>query len=228
MSESSIKCSTPSCPVGEKSCPIIEELIELRELARTDGLTQLFNQRHFRDALLQEMERTQRSHSPTSLMFIDLDFFKKVNDTYGHEIGNVALKHVAKLLIDNLRRLDIACRYGGEEFVVILPGTDLFTGRYVAERIRACIQASPISLTTGALNLTASIGLDTYRADSTDDADAFIARTDALLYKAKKTGRNKVVHGTTNFEALAQINQDEKDALAAAFNSPEAYDDTPE
>lgn len=206
--------------MGEANCPIIAELITLRELARTDGLTELFNQRHFRDALKQEMERTQRSHNPTSLMFVDLDFFKSVNDEHGHEVGNLALKHIAKLLIDNLRRLDIACRYGGEEFVVILPGTDLFTGRYVAERIRMRIQASPVHIKGGTLNLTASIGLDTYRSDSTESADEFIARADALLYKAKQTGRNKVVHGTTNFDALAQINQDEKDALAAAFSMP--------
>jgi len=220
MSDGTINCTTPSCPVGETQCPIIAELIELRELARTDGLTKLFNQRHFRDALKQEMERTQRSHNPTSLMFVDLDFFKTVNDKHGHEVGNLALKHVAQLLIDNLRRLDIACRYGGEEFVVILPGTDLFTGRYVAERIRMRIQTSPVQLKDGVLNLSASIGLDTYRADCADSADEFIARTDALLYRAKQTGRNKVVHGTTNFDALAQINQDEKDALAAAFSAP--------
>ena len=220
MSDGTIKCTTLSCRAGDAHCPIIAELIELRELARTDGLTELFNQRHFRDALTQEMERTQRSHNPTSLMFVDLDFFKRVNDKHGHEVGNLALKHIAKLLVDNLRRLDIPCRYGGEEFVVILPGTDLFTGRYVAERIRARIQESPVPLKTGELNLTASIGLDTYRADSTESADEFIARTDALLYKAKQTGRNKVVHGTTNFEALNQINQDEKDALAAVFSMP--------
>jgi len=77
MSDGTINCTTPSCPVGEANCPIIAELITLRELARTDGLTELFNQRHFRDALKQEMERTQRSHNPTSLMFVDLDFLNQ-------------------------------------------------------------------------------------------------------------------------------------------------------
>lgn len=190
-------------------------------MARTDGLTELFNQRHFRDALTQEMERTQRSDNPTSLMFIDLDFFKKVNDQHGHEVGNQVLKHVAKLLIDNLRRLDVACRYGGEEFVVILPGTDLFTGRYVSERIRSRIENTPIAVKTGELRLTASIGIDTYRNGDIDTADDFIARTDALLYRAKTAGRNCVVHGIADYSTEAQISLEEKAALASAFSSPE-------
>lgn len=211
-------CSRPRCPVGEASCPIIDELMELRELARTDGLTKLFNQRHFRDALRQEMERTQRSHLPTSLMFIDLDYFKKVNDSYGHEVGNKALVLVAGLLTNNLRRLDIAARYGGEEFVVILPGTDLYTGRFVAERIRRRIESSPLRLQPGEeLWLTASIGIDTYRLGDPDSEDDFIARTDALLYRAKQQGRNQVAHGVPDLNTEGRISDDEKAALSDLF-----------
>lgn len=217
MSDKPEQCSKPRCPVGEASCPIITELMELRELARTDGLTKLFNQRHFRDALRQEMERTQRSHLPTSLMFIDLDFFKKVNDSYGHEVGNKALVLVAGLLTNNLRRLDIAARYGGEEFVVILPGTDLYTARFVAERIRRRIEASPLRLDSGELWLTASIGIDTYRLGDPDSEDDFIARTDALLYKAKQQGRNRVAHGVPDLNTESRISDDEKAALSDLF-----------
>lgn len=212
------KDSRPECPVGESQCPIIEELMTLRQLARTDPLTGLFNNRHFRDALLQEIERTQRQGQPTSLMFVDLDFFKKVNDTHGHEVGNLALKHLARLLTGNLRRLDIPARYGGEEFVVILPGTDLYTGKFVAERIRKLIETSPVPIPEGELTLTASIGIDTYRSDDPDTADAFVARTDALLYRAKAEGRNRVVHGVADLTTDAQISADEKAALSDLFS----------
>ncbi|UTA48907.1 GGDEF domain-containing protein [Simiduia sp. 21SJ11W-1] len=214
-----VTCPKPECPAADAQCPLIAELTQLRQLARTDGLTQLFNQRHFRDALAQEMERTQRSYNPTSLMFIDLDFFKKVNDTHGHEAGNAALVHLAQLLKDNLRMLDVAARYGGEEFVVILPGTDLFTGRFVAERLRKKIESSPVPLPTGPLVITASIGIDTYRHTDTDSAETFIARTDKLVYKAKAQGRNCVVHGVADLRTEAQISADEKAALSDAFRS---------
>lgn len=213
------QCPKPSCPAGDDDCPLITELRQLRELARTDGLTKLFNQRHFRDALAQEMERTQRSYNPTSLMFIDLDLFKGVNDQYGHEAGNLALVHLAKLLQENLRRLDVACRYGGEEFVVILPGTDLFTGRFVAERLREKLAQSPVTLETGPLHITASIGIDTYRHSDSDSAEQFIARTDKLVYQAKAAGRNCVVHGITDVRVDTHISADEKAALSDAFRS---------
>ena len=212
-------CPQPTCPAGETDCPLLAELQALRRQARTDGLTELFNQRHFREALAQEMERTQRSFNPTSLLFIDLDFFKQVNDQHGHESGNLALKHLAHTLRDNLRRLDVACRYGGEEFVVILPGTDLFTGRFVAERLRAKIAASPVQLDSGPLPLTASIGIDTYRHTDGDSVDQFIARTDKLVYEAKAAGRNCVVHGIADVSTEAQMSADEKDALSDAFKS---------
>lgn len=218
-SKDTVKCPKPECPAGDEQCPLIAELMQLRELARTDGLTQLFNQRHFRDALAQEMERTQRSYNPTSLMFIDLDFFKRVNDTHGHEAGNAALIHLANLLTNNLRRLDIACRYGGEEFVVILPGTDLFTGRFVADRLRKKIENSPVELPSGPLVLTASIGIDTYRHTDADSAEEFIARTDKLVYKAKSSGRNCVVHGVADLRTEAEISADEKAALSDAFRT---------
>lgn len=219
MSQSDDHCPTPDCPANNNDCPLIAELQQLRELARTDSLTGLFNQRHFRDALLQEMERTQRSHNPTSLMFIDLDFFKQVNDTHGHEVGNLALQHLANLLTNNLRRLDVAARYGGEEFVVILPGTDLFTGRMVAERIRGFIENNHVAIAGGELKLTASIGIDVYRSGDSDDIESFVARADKLLYQAKRGGRNRVVNGIADLSLADQVNQDEKAALAAAFNA---------
>ena len=129
----------PICPVGETDCPLVAEvselrhnLVELSNLVRTDTLTGLANYRYFVQELGQEIERTQRSMQPTSLIMLDIDFFKKVNDQWGHEVGNQALKHLAQLLRQAVRRLDTPCRYGGEEFAIIL---------------RQCLSSSNITVT---------------------------------------------------------------------------------
>ena len=119
---------TIECPVGESNCCWIDEVqnlqqqvAELSELVLTDGLTGLYNLRHFKKVLLAEMDRSKRSGIPTCLVMIDLDHFKDVNDTYGHETGNLVLKNVADILTSELRTTDVVCRYGGEEFVVVFP-----------------------------------------------------------------------------------------------------------
>jgi diguanylate cyclase (GGDEF)-like protein len=207
-----------SCPIGEASCAVIDEnrrLYEdnqrLQQALRTDTLTGLFNYRHFSEALEIEMERTQRSRTPTSLLILDIDFFKKVNDTWGHEIGNQALQHLAALLKQHTRRLDIACRYGGEEFTVILPSTPLNLALEVAERLRKAIEEAPLQLEAGTLALTASIGVESYREGMLLSSDEFVHLVDGYLYQAKQDGRNRVCGPAPKL--ATEVTADEKAAL---------------
>jgi len=219
--------ATPNCPVGETTCNIIDELsalrlevAELTELVHTDTLTGLNNYRHFTKALDYEMERTQRTGQATALIIVDLDFFKKVNDTWGHEIGNLALIQTSKLLKQATRKLDIPCRYGGEEFVIILPSTDLLTGMQVAERLRARIEATPLHADSHEISLTASLGIDVYLGGRQESQENFIKRVDALLYQAKDGGRNQVCSGSrTDIQSDTTVSADEKDALFGLFGN---------
>ena len=160
---------TIECPVGESSCCWIDEIQNLRqqiadlsELVLTDGLTGLYNFRHFKMVLQAEMDRSKRSGIPTCLVMIDLDHFKAINDTYGHEAGNMVLKHVADILTSELRTTDVICRYGGEEFVVIFPETQLNLAVKVADRIRETIADTPVTSEAGDIFVTASMGASVY------------------------------------------------------------------
>ncbi len=213
---------TPVCPVGETCCPLVAEVSELREnldelsnLVRTDTLTGLANYRFFVQELGQEIERTQRSMQPTSLIMLDIDFFKKVNDQWGHEVGNQALKHLAKLLQQAVRRLDTPCRYGGEEFAIILPDTNLAASVPVAERIRREVETNPLAVDGKSLQMTISLGITTY-TDMTDiSVDELVKRADEYLYEAKKSGRNRVCHA--KIERVDNVTVEEKQALSALF-----------
>jgi len=201
-----------------------QQLSELNQLVHTDTLTGLYNYRHFIRALEQELERTHRTAQPTSMIMLDLDFFKKVNDNWGHEVGNQALVQTAQLLRSTTRKLDIPCRYGGEEFALILPTTDLLTGARVAERIRAAIASSPLVFTDNQgqaqqIELNASLGVDVFSRRDSDTPEGFVARVDALLYQAKANGRNQVVNGVhTDMTSTATVTSDEKDALFGLFD----------
>ncbi len=129
----------PDCSGGPAVCPNAEIIKELKLKVITDPLTGLFNSAYLRTALANEIERSQRTYVPTALLMLDLDHFKQVNDTYGHEAGNAVLVQTAKLIQVNTRQLDIQCRYGGEEFAIVLPSTERFLAIQVAERIRESI-----------------------------------------------------------------------------------------
>ncbi|WP_303722074.1 GGDEF domain-containing protein [Malonomonas rubra] len=193
--------SLPVCPNGKSDCAIIEQLVEisqslteLSQLVPTDQLTGLANYRTFRKALVHEMERTQRSGQPTTLIMLDIDHFKNVNDSWGHEIGNQALVHIAKLLQRTVRRLDIPCRYGGEEFAIILPNTELSASVLVAERLRQIIAETPLLMGEQLLPLTVSLGIDSYRFGEQTSPEELVQRADHYLYQAKQKGRNQVRH----------------------------------
>lgn len=190
------------CPKGDGACVYVEEIIQLRqevirlrEQSRTDELTGLYNFRFFTEALGIEMERTRRSGQPMALILLDVDHFKSFNDQWGHEAGNNALKHIGKLVNLAVRRLDMACRFGGEEFVIILPDTHLPQALQVAERLREMLAAAPIETESGKQrSITISAGVDTYTRDDDDTAESLLRRADVWLYRAKRQGRNRVAH----------------------------------
>lgn len=221
-----------SCPSCGEAVPLVNELqsqidalqeqiTTLNQQVHTDTLTGLYNYRHFTKTLDYEMERTQRTGQATALIIVDLDFFKKVNDTWGHEVGNQALIQTANLLREATRKLDIPCRYGGEEFVIILPSTDLLTGTQVAERLRRLIEATPVRSGDNTIALTASLGIDVYSsASSQEPQETFIKRVDALLYEAKHSGRNQVRSGQrTDIQPENTVSSDEKEALFGLFGN---------
>ncbi|MCK4468168.1 MAG: diguanylate cyclase [Desulfobacterales bacterium] len=166
-------------------------LKKLGKLAITDELTQLYNSRHFYKQLDMEAYRSKRYKHPLSLLFIDIDHFKKYNDAYGHVQGDKVLIRLGRIIKSCLRTMDSAYRYGGEEFTVILPETQGKEALIVAPRIRASMEAEKFTPGSGKIvNVTISIGVTEYRPD--ERVSSFIERADKAMYIAKQEGRNKV------------------------------------
>jgi diguanylate cyclase (GGDEF)-like protein len=163
-------------------------------MLQTDPLTGLFNYRYLMLALDREMERSKRSGLTFGLIMIDLDYFKRINDTYGHQAGNAALQWVGNIWCSNLRRIDIACRYGGEEFAIILPGTYLLQAVQAAERLRSMLENSPLDLNGERVPLTASFGVEVFNTKDLVSPDELIYRADCFLQEAKQKGRNRVCY----------------------------------
>jgi diguanylate cyclase (GGDEF)-like protein len=164
-----------------------------QRLAVTDELTGLFNVRHFQEALENEVERSRRFNSPVGLAMLDIDNFKRVNDTYGHQQGDVVLVEVARALRSLSRDIDVPARYGGEELAVILPQTDLGGAELLAERMRAAIADLSVKRLDGqgVLQITASFGVASF-PESAGDRESLIAAADAALYRSKHGGKNQV------------------------------------
>lgn len=159
-------------------------------VAQTDALTHLPNRMYFNERLDQEISRAKREETPLCLGLIDLDHFKAINDTHGHECGDGVLAHIAKLISSSTRTMDTPCRVGGEEFVIIMPNTNSDEARHLLERLIKLIEESPFKWKTTSLSLTASVGLSELKIhyDHNIYADA-----DAAMYMAKQRGRNQVV-----------------------------------
>ncbi|MFD1941901.1 PleD family two-component system response regulator [Paradevosia shaoguanensis] len=174
--------------------------VELREsvnhtlaLAVTDELTGLYNRRYFERHLSLMLGKAQEQSRDMALMLIDMDFFKAVNDTHGHDIGDAVLKEFALRLRRNIRGVDLACRFGGEEFVVLMPDTDFRQAQSVAERVRQAVAERPFE--AGAqrpLNITVSVGVALNDAEG-DTPELVLKRADIALYRAKREGRNRVI-----------------------------------
>jgi two-component system cell cycle response regulator len=163
------------------------------EMAITDQLTGLHNRRYMARHLDTLMKNASDA-KPISFLIMDIDYFKAVNDTYGHDVGDEVLRDFASRIAANVRGIDLACRYGGEEFVVVMPDTDAGYAYTVAERLRQSIELTPfpISRAPDKINVTASIGIASSNGNG-DDSDKLLHRADQALYRAKREGRNRVI-----------------------------------
>jgi len=163
------------------------------ELAVTDALTGLYNRRYMTNHLDTLLQKAKQEFKPVSVLIMDIDFFKNVNDTHGHDVGDDVLKSFSNRIGKSVRGIDLACRFGGEEFVVVMPDTDMGVASGVAERLRREIAEHSFKVSAGALSLdlTASIGV-TMSVEG-EDTDSVLKRADEALYQAKRDGRNRVV-----------------------------------
>ena len=168
----------------------------LRKLSITDGLTELFNHRHIHELLHEEFERTKRSGEPMSVVMMDLDRFKAVNDTYGHPTGDVILYETASILRQTVREIDMVGRYGGEEFIAILPGADEQAGHQFAERVRQTVAEHVYRDEANEVRMTVSGGVASFPGPGIDHPDMLIKRADEALYAAKQGGRNRIIRAT--------------------------------
>lgn len=170
---------------------------ELQRLVITDDLTGLFNQRYFYKVITKEIERAERHSRSLSMLFVDIDFFKEFNDKYGHWEGDFVLKTIGDIILRSVRDIDMAFRYGGEEFSVLLPETKYPDAIVVAERIRRTVAQTefyPFTLDGHPETVTKTVSLGVTEIHPHDDMKSFIKRTDNAMYQAKKSGRNKIVH----------------------------------
>jgi diguanylate cyclase (GGDEF)-like protein len=166
----------------------------LTELASTDGLTKLLNRRAFLEAAVRDIARARRSNAPLAFALFDVDHFKRVNDTYGHQVGDDVLRAVANAAKSAAREGDILGRYGGEEFAMVFPNADVGTGATAADRIRRAIHAVEFTAGSQRFNVSASFGVTQLTPEDTT-VEAIAARADAALYRAKHEGRNRVLTG---------------------------------
>jgi len=162
------------------------------EASRSDPLTGLFNRRFFFGMAEAELARDRRYEHSLAVIMLDVDFFKSINDRYGHSVGDQVLLEVAVQLKKNLRQTDIACRYGGDEFVILLPETEVDTAGFVANRLRESVEAIKLVTEKGPVVVTLSLGIAAYARGDLENIDLLIKRADQALYEAKQAGRNQV------------------------------------
>ena len=166
---------------------------KLRELAFRDELTGLYNHRYYQEVIASELNRSIRYKHPLSLLLIDIDFFKNVNDTFGHIVGDRVLQEVSQTMVKLVRQSDIVARYGGEEFAIVMPETGKVGGKVIAQRVRRGIEQHQIKNNNQSISVTVSIGLVSTDMDNVEiTREALIAQSDKALYKAKRNGRNRV------------------------------------
>ena len=183
--------------LAEISAAHTQAVQDLSNLAYRDPLTDVHNRRSFMDVLAMEVNRVQRTHQPASLLMLDIDHFKRVNDTWGHSAGDEVLKHLVTVLQQKLRRIDTLGRLGGEEFAILLPGTDLQGATELSERLRSAVEHAPATVSGGlpggaqSVSFTISIGVAVCGVGCTQSDDV-LKWADRAMYQAKATGRNRV------------------------------------
>lgn len=180
--------------VRQRTAELEEANAQLKHISDTDGLTQVFNRRAFEEAFEREYKRAHRQGTPLSVVMVDLDHFKQINDQHGHPFGDLCLVSTAHVITENIRRPpDIAARYGGEEFVILLPGTRLSGAVAVAEKIQKALASGTVRDHTHSVRLTASIGVACHIPSLVTERDRLLEEADQALYQAKHEGRNRVV-----------------------------------
>jgi two-component system, cell cycle response regulator len=181
---------------GRRILDLQEEVVQgregLRQLATRDPLTSLWNRNAMYDILSRELKRAKRESGSIALLMADLDHFKQVNDTLGHAAGDAVLQEAARRITTCVRPYDAVCRYGGEEFLIVLPGCDLADATLRAEQIRAAMAASPFQIPEGNVNLTCCVGVAASSGPAGYDAALLTHEADDALYTAKHNGRNRV------------------------------------
>jgi diguanylate cyclase (GGDEF)-like protein len=170
-----------------------EAKVQLNYLATIDPLTNTFNRRHFLELSERKIKRSQTSNGHASFLLFDLDHFKKINDEHGHIIGDQVLHGIAQICTKHLRPDDVLGRFGGEEFVILLPETKLEDAKNIAERLRLLIAETPIGTDIGSINTTISIGVAIKEKTATMSIDQLLSRADRAMYRAKQAGRNRVI-----------------------------------
>jgi diguanylate cyclase (GGDEF)-like protein len=170
----------------------IQRFSTVKKEAIYDTLTNLFNRRHFEERLSAETQKAFESESNLSVIMVDIDHFKKVNDTFGHDGGDKVLREIASLLKNSVRKHDTVARYGGEEFVLLLPGAPLDPTNMVAERIRRSVENTPFDMGKTQIRITISLGISNFPTQRMKSKEELVKMADLALYEAKRGGRNRV------------------------------------
>lgn len=190
---------------------------KLQELSDRDYLTGLYNRRKFEEFLTYEVKRSVRHRHKFTILMIDLDNFKYINDTYGHASGDLVLKEVTQIFASNLRNADILARIGGDEFAVILPETSYENGHAVVEKLRASLESTPISLMFDQVSLTASFGIAEY-PEQGENIEALLTGSDLAMYKAKRAGKNTIARADQSDQEMASEIQKKGEFLRRAID----------
>lgn len=190
---------------------------KLQELSDRDYLTGLYNRRKFEEFLTYEVKRSVRHRHKFTILMIDLDNFKYINDTYGHASGDLVLKEVTQIFASNLRNADILARIGGDEFAVILPETSYENGHAVVEKLRASLESTPISLMFDQVSLTASFGIAEY-PEQGENIEALLTGSDLAMYKAKRAGKNTIARADQSDQEMATEIQKKGEFLRRAID----------
>lgn len=187
------------CSLSLKTTDDLRQMYILQEETITDPLTGMYNRRYLERRIVEEFQRAMRFEQPFAVFLLDIDHFKLVNDTYGHQVGDVVLRKLGHLIMDSVREVDVVIRYGGEEILVILPNTVEKNALELAERLREQIEKTEMAAakpmkSQPAIFITISIGVSEYQfADGWDNARSVLERADQALYRAKERGRNCVI-----------------------------------
>ncbi len=199
---------------------------ELYEQASIDFLTGLYNRRFFEKELELCVERARRERCIFSLILMDLDHFKRINDRYGHLVGDQVLQGVGRLIKSSIRKIDIPARYGGEEFAIILPGTTFEGALSAASRLREKIRKENFGPEESPINITASMGVGTYRPLNGTSPQEFLSQVDALLYQAKEKGRDLIMperEPPAKAEPLEGVSFEERQALKGVWSHDDKH-----